>query len=231
MRTKIIAVLVVIGAALLLSALLISQADAKVSKFDQRVTAHIKGGTVKTQTMAQWELFRYKTTVLPKKYPFKYAPWKSFLAIDKYVEVSAVSDRNTLVIDPELYRSIQPEAEANRVKAKRILKRYKVRGKKKAAVKKIRRYVRTGKYITGVKSAGDFFDQHGGDCAAHASAVYVLCKVQGIPVRYCIGGAWGSCHAWNRVKYGGKWYWVDETLDQPPARKLWDGYKKPMEMW
>jgi len=229
---KIFTVLIVIAITVILSALLISQADAKPLTFDQRVTAHIRtGGTVGTQGLSQWELYRYKTVTLPKKYPMCLAPWESYVAIDRLVTVSAIKDRNTLTIDPELYRSIQPIAEQNRAKAKTILRTYKVRGKGRKAVKTVRRYVRTGKYIVGVKSAGDFFDQHGGDCAAHAAALYVLCKVQGIPVRYVIGrGKMGGLHAWNRVKYGHRWYWVDETWGMSPARKLWDGYIV-MEYW
>ena len=142
---------------------------------------------------------------------------------------------NLLIIDPNLYAEIKPEADANRAKAKRILKRYKVKGKGKTAYKKIRRYVRSGSYITGIKSAQGFFENHGGDCSAHASAVYVLCKVQGIPVRFCIGafdtGNGYDCHAWNRVKLNGTWYWTDETMRQPMSKRLWWDYKKPMEQW
>ena len=227
--TKREAILTVILFAVLLSVALISQADAKVKDVP------IKGGTYKTMTVAQWQLHRYKAVTLPKRYPFKYAPWRSYVLIDKYVKVDADLKHNLLIIDPQLYQTIKPEADANRAEAKRILHKYKVKGKGKTAYKKIRRYVRSGKYITGVKSASGFFENHGGDCAGTASAVYVLCKVQGIPVRYCIGafdsGLGMDCHAWNRVKLNGTWYWVDETMRQPMSKRLWWDYKKPMETW
>ena len=223
--TKREAIFTVILAAILLAVALISQADAAVKK------PPVTGGTYKTQTMAQWELYRYKTVELPKRYPYKYAPWMSYVLIDKYVKVDADLSHNLLVIDPALYEEIRPVADRNRARARVILKKYKVKGRGKPAYNKIRRYVKTGRYIKGVKSAAGFFDRHGGDCAAHAAAVYVLCKVQGIPVRYCIGSLEGSCHAWNRVKLGRRWYWADETMAMWLSRSLWDGYKKPMEMW
>lgn len=223
------AIATVILVTILLAVALVSQADAKVKDVP------IKGGTYKTMTVAQWQLHRYKAVTLPKRYPFKYAPWRSYVLIDKYVRVDADLKHNLLIIDPQLYQTIKPEADANRDKAKRILKRYKVKGKGKSAYKKIRRYVRSGKYITGVKSSSGFFENHGGDCAGTASAVYVLCKVQGIPVRFCIGafdtGNGYDCHAWNRVKLNGVWYWVDETMRQPMSKRLWWDYKKPMEQW
>ncbi len=223
--TKREAIFTIILAAILLAVALISQADAKVKP------PPVTGGTYKTQTMAQWELYKYKMVTLPKRYPYKYAPWRSYVLIDKYVRVDADLGHNLLVIDPALYQEIKPEADQNKAKAKAILKKYKVKGRGKPAYLKIRRYVRKGEYVKGVKSAAGFFDRHGGDCAAHAAAVYVLCKVQGIPVRYCIGSLEGSCHAWNRVKLGRKWYWVDETMDMWMSRKIWEGYKRPMEMW
>lgn len=227
--TKREAILTVILFAVLLSVALISQADAKVKDVP------IKGGTYKTMTVAQWQLHRYKSVTLPKAYPFKYAPWKSYVLIDKYVKVDADLKHNLLIIDPSLYAEIKPEADANKAKARQILKRYKVKGKGKSAYKKIRRYVRSGSYITGIKSASGFFEHHGGDCAGTASAVYVLCKAQGIPVRYCIGaydnGNGYSCHAWNRAKLNGTWYWVDETMGQSMSKRLWWDYRKPMEQW
>jgi len=227
--SKIEAIATVILVTILLAVALVSQADAKIKGVP------IQGGTYKTMTVSQWQLHKYKSVTLPKKYPFKYAPWRSHLLIDKYVRVDADLKHNLLVIDPSLYQEIKPEADANRAEARRILKRYKVKGKGKSAYKKIRRYVRSGKYITGVKSASGFFENHGGDCAGTASAVYVLCKVQGIPVRYCIGafdtGNGYDCHAWNRVKLNGVWYWTDETMRQPMSKRLWWDYKKPMEQW
>ena len=225
MMTKREAIAAVIIAAVLLAVALVSQSDAAIKGVP------VNGGTYRTNTAAQWQLYKYRAVDLPKRYPYKYAPWRSFLLIDEYTKVTADSSHNILVIDPELYDTIKPEADTNKDKAKRILARYKVKGKGKTAYKKIGRYVRAGSYKKGIKSAAGFFDHHGGDCAAHAAAVYVLCQVQGIPVRYCIGSMDGGCHAWNRVKLGRVWYWADETMGMWLSRKLWEGYKQPMEMW
>lgn len=232
--TKIKSIALVVLIALVLSLLLVSQADADTGKqFDQRVVDKLKtGGTVKTQIYAQWELWKYKETVLPKKYPFKYAPWESYCAIDKYVIVGGDAKHYSIEIDPKLYTEVKPIAEETKAKAKEILKRYKVSGTTRADYMKIRKYVRSGKDIEGVKSALGFFEHHGGDCAGYSSAVYVLCKVQGIPVRYVIGSAPGGyLHAWNKVKLNGKWYWVDETAEEPMQTKLWWYYNGVMVMW
>lgn len=223
--TKREAITVIVATALLASVVLLSQADAKTA------SPPVAGGVYRTQTMAQWELYKYKMVTLPKRYPYCFAPWTSYVLIDKYVKVDADNTHNLLVIDPALYERVKPEADENLSRARTILKKYKVRGRGKSAYLKIGRYVKRGKYIKGVKSASGFFRYHGGDCAAHAAAVYVLCKAQGIPVRYCIGSLEGSCHAWNRVKLGRKWYWADETMEMWLSRSLWEGYKKPMEMW
>lgn len=219
---------------ILLSALLASQVDADTTDaFDKRVTGKLKtGGVVKTQVYAQWELWKYKETVLPKKYPFKYCPWESYLAIDKYVVVGSDPKHYTLTIDPALYAEMKPIATKTKAEAKKILKKYKVTGKTRADYMKIRKYVRSGDIVEGSKSALSFFENHGGDCAGHASAIYVLCKVQGIPVRYVIGSAPGGfLHAWNKVKLDGKWYWVDETVEEPMQTKLWWYYNGVMVMW
>lgn len=221
--------LAVIFITVLLSVLLLLQADTKNS-MDARIGKYIKGGTYKTRKYPQWKLYQYKTVSLPRKYPFKFAPYQSYVLIDKYTQVGSDRTHNTLTFDPNLYKTIKPEADSNRREAKKILKRLKVRGKGKKAYKKIYKYCKTGKYIKGIKTAKGFFEKHGGDCAAHSSAFYVLCKVQGIPVRFCIGETSGL-HAWNRVKVKKQWYWVDTTYGYGRSKDLWEDHKAPMETW
>ena len=221
---------------LLLTVLLLSQFDfgfADVgSTFDNRVTNKlITGGTVTSQVLAVWELEKYKETQLPKKYPFCYCPWESYVAIDRYITIEARPKTNAFIIDPNLYETVEPIAEETRTEAKAILKRIGVKGKTKTDYMKIRKYVRGGKDIKGVKTALGFFQNYGGDCCGYSSAVYVLCKVQGIPVRFVIGSYMGNLHAWNKVKLNGVWYWVDETYEFPLERKLEDGYLGVMVMW
>ena len=221
---------------LLLTVLLLSQYDfgfADTGKpFDKKVTDKlVTGGTVTSQVLAIWELEKYKETQLPKKYPFCYCPWESYVAIDRYITIEARPKTNAFIIDQNLYETVEPIAEQTRTEAKVILKRIGVKGKTKADYMKIRKYVRGGADIKGVKTALGFFDNYGGDCCGYASAVYVLCKVQGIPVRFVIGSWLGRLHAWNRVKLGGVWYWVDETIEIPLEKKLESGYYGVMISW
>ena len=219
---------------LALAVLLLSQADADVSSgFDGKVTKAVQsGGIVKTQKYSLWELHKYKETTFMRKYPMKYAPWAGYVAVDKYVHIDQGATYNYIEIDSTLWSTLDYQAQANRASAKAILKRYKVKGTGTKAFAKIRKYVESGTYQYGVKTAQGFFEKHGGDCCAYTSAVYVLCKVQGIPVRWCMGGLqWGGLHAWNRVKLGKYWYWVDTTFERKPSRKLWDDHKMPMEQW
>lgn len=221
---------------LLLTVLLLSQYDfgfADTGKpFDKKVTDKlVTGGTVTSQVLAIWELEKYKETQLPKKYPFIYAPWESYVAIDRYVTIEARPKTNAFIIDPNLYETVEPIAKQTRAEAKAVLKRIGVKGKTKADYMKIRKYVRGGSDIKGVKTALGFFENYGGDCCGHSSAVYVLCKCQGIPVRFVIGSYLGNLHAWNKVKLNGVWYWVDETYEFPLERKLEQGYYGVMVMW
>ena len=119
---------------LLLTVLLLSQYDfgfADTGKpFDKKVTDKlVTGGTVTSQVLAIWELEKYKETQLPKKYPFCYCPWESYVAIDRYVTIEARPKTNAFVIDSASYESIEPIAEQTRTEAKRILKRIGVKGK------------------------------------------------------------------------------------------------------
>lgn len=224
--------LTVILITVLLSVLLLSQADLKgIDKLDKGISRVKYGGIYKTRRYSQWRLYRYKSEKLPKKYPYKYAPWESYVAIDRYVTIGSDRTHNTLTISPTLYKSIKPIADSNKATAKRILRQIKAKGHGLKAYRKIYRYVSSGKYITGKKSTADFFQYHGGDCMAHASAFYVLCKVQNIPVRICIGECQGELHAWNKVKVKGKWWWVDCTFSYPRKKKLWKNHKAPMEVW
>ena len=221
---------------LLLTVLLLSQYDFGFAdtgaKFDTKVTDRlITGGTVTSQVLAVWELEKYKETQLPKKYPFCYCPWESYVAIDRYITIEARPKTNAFIIDKALYETVDPIAEQTRTEAKAILKRIGVKGKTKADYLKIRKYVRGGKDIKGVKTALGFFQNYGGDCCGYASAVYVLCKAQGIPVRFVIGSWLGRLHAWNRVKLGGVWYWADETIEIPLEKKLESGYYGVMVSW
>lgn len=49
-----------------------------------------------------------------------------------------------------------------------------------------------------------------GVCEDYADAFWAMAKVVGIPCKMVYGTAGGG-HAWNKVKIGKKWYWLDVT--------------------
>ena len=144
--------------------------------------------------------------------------------VERYVVVRNHRNYNTLDINADLIELTKDDVLYNRTHAKRY------KGKAKTKVKKIYRYCERTEYKIHVKYAKDVFLKRQGDCAGISSAFYVLCKKNHIPVRYVIGYNRDTCHAWNRVKIGKKWYWVDCTMSKYLSRKLWDGYSI-MESW
>lgn len=183
--------------------------------------AKIHGGTTKTKSMALWEIHKYKDTELLRKPPLCYAPWKAYLAVDSYVEVKNVNNYNAIVVKKDLAKEVATDATFNRNFAKRF------KGK---SLYKIYYWLLETEYVKHKKTAREVFEQRQGDCAGMSAALYVICKVNHIPVRYIIGWNKYGCHAWNRVKVNGKWYWIDIAYDKYLSRKLWKGYSI-MEKW
>lgn len=65
-------------------------------------------------------------------------------------------------------------------------------------------------------TGGKLFKKGTGDCIDYADAFCSMCKMCGIPCKLYTGIAYNSStdygyHAWNRVKIGKKWYWIDPT--------------------
>lgn len=189
----------------------------------QKVNLH--GGRFPTKSMALWELHRFKDVDLLRMSPLSWCPFKSYLAVDAHVKVENANNKNWLVIDTDLVDIVKADASYNKAHAKVY------KGKPKTRLKKIFRYCARTEYVAHVKFARNVFEERKGDCAGIASAFYVLCKKNKIPVRYVIGWAYGECHAWNRVKLGKKWYWIDPTLEQWISRKQLEGDRTVMEMW
>ena len=171
-----------------------------------------------------WELYQYKYTELLRLEPFSWCPYKSYLIIDKYVEVRDKDNQNHLIIKSDIIALVRDDAEYNKSHA------HKYKGKPKKRLKQIYRYCRQTEYVAHIKTARDVLEKRQGDCAGIASAFYVLCKANRIPCRYIIGWTTDGCHAWNRVKIKGKWYYVDATLGIYMKRKLPKGWSI-MEQW
>lgn len=68
-----------------------------------------------------------------------------------------------------------------------------------------------------------------GNCAAMSSAFKAFMIRLDIPCEFIIGYVGDECHAWNRVKISGKWYYLDIALSRGLKRKLWKGYRNIIE--
>jgi len=185
-------------------------------------TLHVGDLSIKDAPL--WALHKYKYTTLLKQEPFCWCPYKSYLIIDKYVEVKDHHNTNHIIIKSDIVQLVKDDAEYNKSHA------HKYKGKPKTRLRKIYRYCHKTEYVAHVKTAKEVFQTRQGDCAGISSAFYVLCKANKIPCRYVIGWTQDSCHAWNRVKVGGKWYYVDATKGMWLRRKLPKGWSI-MEQW
>lgn len=202
--------------------MVLSASIAWATPIKDRVNLH--GGEFPTKSLAVWELYKYKYTELLRKSPLCWCPFESYQYVDAYVTVQKKNNRNWLCINTDLVALVKEDASYNKARAKVY------KGTDREKVKKIYKYCARTEYVLHVKKARDVFDKRQGDCAGISEAFYVLCKKNGIPVRYVIGWAYGDCHAWNRVKIGKKWYWIDATLEQWLSRKQLED-RVVMEMW
>ena len=192
---------------------------SQTKTFDERVNIH--GGITRTKRMSLWEIERYRDTKLLRKHPLCYAPWKAYLAVCYNTEVKDIGNYNCLVIKDDLVKKVSADARYNRNFAKKF---------KGRSFYRIYYWLLATEYTKGKKTAREVFTERKGDCAGITAALYVICKVNHIPVRYVIGWNRDGCHAWNRVKWNGKWYWVDIAYDKYLSKKLWKGYSI-MEKW
>ena len=203
-------------------------------------------GDISFKDTSLWKLHQYKYTELLRLEPFSWCPYKSYLIIDKYVEVKDGNNQKHLTINADIVALVQDDAEFNKSHARKYkgkpktrLKKiyrychrteYKYKGKAKTRLRKIYNYCHRTEYVAHVKFARNVFEQRQGDCAGISSAFYVLCKANKIPCRYVIGWTDTGCHAWNKVKIGKRWYWCDATLGIYMKKKLPKGWSI-MEQW
>ena len=190
--------------------------------FDAKVEQKLTGGVIFTKSMPTWRLYQYRDVDLLRKFPW--CPWKAYLTVHRYVTIEERENKNCLVISGDLKAALKADTVYNR----RFARQFIVKGTAKQKVRRIYNFCRKIKYKAHVKSAREAFETRTGDCAAISAAFYVLCTAKKIPVRYIIGWKHGGCHAWNRVKVGKKWYYIDATWSE------WLTTKKNgqiMEVW
>lgn len=185
---------------------------------------NLHGGKYPRTDKSLWQLYQYKYTTMLQREPLSWCPFKSYLLVDKYVTVENRYNKNWLCINADLVKLTYSDASYNKAHAPRY------KGKAKTKVRKIYNYCMATKYKIHVKSAKNVFKYRQGDCAAISEAFYVMCKRNRIPVRYVIGWCDGECHAWNRVKIGKKWYWIDATLGDYLSRKQFPN-RSVLEIW
>ena len=185
---------------------------------------NLHGGHYQYRDRPLWRLEQYKYTTLLQQEPLTWCPYKAYTLVERYVVIRNHKNYNTLDINADLIELTKADVAYNKAHAKRY------RGKPKTRLKKIYRYCERTEYKIHVKYARNVFETRQGDCAGISEAFYVLCKKNHIPVRYVIGFNGDTCHAWNRVKIKGKWYWIDCTMSRWLSRELWQGYSV-MEMW
>lgn len=186
----------------------------------------LTGGQFGFKSVSLWELHQYKDTTMMRRYPLCYCPYHAYLEVWNNVRIFSGENRNWIAIETDLVDKLSEEAQSNRTFAKH----FKVSGNRKHRVWTLYRWCKRTKYTVGKKYACDVFRTRCGDCAGIAAAFYVLCKAKKIPVRYVIGWTKSGCHAWNRVKVGGKWQWIDCTYGYWIQPEQFDG-RTVMEMW
>ena len=194
--------------------------------FDKKVSEKLTGGEIATKSLPLWELEQYKAVDLMQKAPMKWCPYKAYLTVDANVVVVNKNNRNYLVIGANLVNLLTGDANYN----KSFGKAFQTTGTKRNQVKQIYRYCKATKYTSHVKTAREVFTKRQGDCSGIAAAFYVLCKAKGIPVKFVIGWTATGCHAWNKVKVGTKWYWIDACYGLWLCEEQFTG-RKVMEIW
>ena len=113
MGKRIIAIITVI---LLLLIPFSTETKEKPKSFE----AKIHGGITKSKSIALWEIHKYKDTELMRKPPLCYAPWRAYLAVDRYVEVTNVDNCNALIIHKDLAEMVEEDATFNKAFAKKF---------------------------------------------------------------------------------------------------------------
>ena len=95
-------------------------------------TFHV--GDLSIKDMPLWKLHQYKYTTLLRLEPFSWCPYKSYLVIDKYVEVRDKDNTNHLIIKSDIVGLVRDDAEFNKSHAHRY------KGKAKTRLRKIYNY-------------------------------------------------------------------------------------------
>ena len=185
---------------------------------------NLHGDSRPTKSLSLWQLYHYKYTTLLRQSPLCYEPYRAYVLVDKYVVISNQNNRNVISITADIPKLLKSDTDYNKSHAKRY------KGSTKQKVRKIYKYCTKTTYKAHVKTAHEVFQTRTGDCAGISSAFYVMCKVNHIPCRYVIGWTKSNCHAWNRVRIKGQWYWIDCTKGLWLSKKQFKN-RSVLEYW
>ena len=90
-------------------------------------TLHVGDLSIKDAPL--WRLHQYKYTTLLQTEPFCWCPYKSYLVIDKYVEVKDHHNQNHIIINADIIALVREDADYNKSHA------HKYKGGKKTRLK------------------------------------------------------------------------------------------------
>ena len=88
-----------------------------ISSYAVPFGANMHGDEASTKALPLWALHKYKYTDLLRNEPLSWCPFKSYLLVDKYVEVKDKDDKNWLIIKTDLVEAVREDAEYNKAHA------------------------------------------------------------------------------------------------------------------
>ena len=152
---------------------------------------------------------------------------------------AGVVDKGTYILIAFYPNKIKEEIQKSKKNAASMKKTAKsiIKGKTTAKQKAvaIQQYVsKTLKYRSNLYDLNKAVKKKKGCCYAYASYYNALCTAAGLESRRCNGYAYGdgtwSGHAWNKVKIGGTWYYVDccwakNYPEYAMSKKLWNDHE------
>lgn len=205
--------------------------SSRFSVLNKRVNKAIKSGkkkTIKTNLAAPecvyyFGYLLYNTTIL------RYANYHAYKDIyEKGVIVYKKTDTCCkFIVYGNKMKDLVDECYKNIELADKVIEETGITKKwtQKRAIREIADYLyyRNPGHTT-YRYAIDLLEGRGGNCAAHSSAFKIIMTRLGLPCEFVIGDMDDTCHAWNRVKVAGKWYYIDVTWDRGLRENLWSNY-------
>ena len=169
----------------------------------------------------------YNTTVL------KYATYHTYKTLKETDAIRLKQGKTycVFVVNGADLSALVAECLGNRDQANKVIKKLGITAATPArkAINQIKEYLYYFPHDDNFKWANGLFHGIGGNCAAYASAFKTIMNLLGYPCEFLIGWTDGYCHAWNRVKISGVWFYIDLICDMRLSQTLWKAYEKITE--